>query len=252
MSEIHNHFIIGGAPRCGTTWLVRLLERHPQVYIAKPVFPEPKFFLVDELYGLGLTYYFETWFRNAPTGSVAGEKSANYLENSHLPERIYKHLPDVKLIFILRDPIERAFSNYLFSRMNGFETEDFETAIKLEESRKRSLPANLRYTQPFSYFSRGLYAKHLVPFFEKFPRNNILCLRFEDMVAAPELETRRVHSFLGLTVGPQDAFGLGVINKADGRDTQVFPPDVIARLRDAYLNSNSDLTRLLGPRFQWG
>ena len=183
---------------------------------------------------------------------MAGEKSANYLENAHVPARIQKHLPDVRLIFVLRDPVERAFSNYLFSCMNGFETEDFKTAIRLEGQRKRSLPENLRYTQPFAYFSRGLYAKHLVPFLEKFPQDNILCLKFEDILSAPELVAESVHGFLGLTVRVEDAVGLGVINEAHGRDTRVFPPDVRDRLREAYEQSNRDLIKLLGQTFQWG
>src|SRR6185369_6874288 len=136
-------FIIGGAPRSGTTWLYDLLARNPDVYMARPARPEPKFFLVDELYEKGLGHYAH-WFEGARPGQLAGEKSTNYLESPLAASRIRAALPGVRLIFILRDPVERAYSNYLWSRMNGLETESFEAALALEASREASLPAALR------------------------------------------------------------------------------------------------------------
>jgi hypothetical protein len=133
-------FIIGGAPRSGTTWLYRVLDLHPQIYLAKPLQPEPKFFLVADLYRRGIQYYQETWFAEAPPEKMAGEKSTNYLESATTAMRIQEHLPWVKLIFILREPVERAFSNYLWSKTNKMENEDFETALALEQERERSLP----------------------------------------------------------------------------------------------------------------
>src|SRR5689334_22661946 len=100
--------------------------------MAKPVKPEPKFFLVDHLYARGLEYYAGTWFAAAGEAQVAGEKSTDYLESAAAAARIARDLPRVKLVFILREPVERAYSNYLWSKMNGLETEDFETALALE------------------------------------------------------------------------------------------------------------------------
>jgi Sulfotransferase family len=102
-------FIIGGAPRSGTTWLYDALDRHPAVYMAKPVKPEPKFFLVDDLYAKGLPHYSATWFADVPAGRVAGEKSTDYLESTAAAERIARDLPQVRLVFILREPIDRAY-----------------------------------------------------------------------------------------------------------------------------------------------
>ena len=93
--------------------------------MAKPVKPEPKFFSVDEIFNLGIEYYSSTWFRNLSLAKIAGEKSTNYLESPSAAARIHKHLPDVKLIFILREPADRAYSNYLWSRMNGYERRGF-------------------------------------------------------------------------------------------------------------------------------
>ena len=178
-------FIIAGAPRSGTTWLYELLDRHPEIYMAKPVRPEPKFFLVDELYARGIQHYFDTWFAGADAYRAAGEKSTNYLESAVVAERIHQHLPSVKLVFILREPAHRAYSNWAWSRMNGMETEDFETALANEEERERLLDPRLRYARPHAYFSRGLYAEMLRPYFALFPREQVLCVKFDDIIRKP-------------------------------------------------------------------
>ena len=100
-------FLIAGAPRSGTTWLYHLLDRHPDVFMAKPARPEPKFFLVDELYERGFHHYVETWFDGSSAYTAAGEKSTNYLESSSAADRIHRHVPDVRLVFILREPTQR-------------------------------------------------------------------------------------------------------------------------------------------------
>ena len=139
-------FIIGGAPRSGTTWLYALLDRHPDVFMARPVAPEPKFFLVDDLYEKGLQYYSDTWFSTAAAASLAGEKSTDYLESGAAAGRIARDLPGVQLIFILREPTERAYSNYLWTRTNGLEIQDFASALVAEDERERTL--GLEQTAP--------------------------------------------------------------------------------------------------------
>lgn len=81
-------FIIAGAPRSGTTWLYALARRHPQLAMAEPMAPEPKFFLVDELWQRGVDYYSTNWFDTLPADRVLGEKSTNYLESPEAVERM--------------------------------------------------------------------------------------------------------------------------------------------------------------------
>ena len=197
-------FIIAGAPRSGTTWLYELLDRHPEIYMAKPVRPEPKFFLVDELYARGIQHYFETWFQGADAYAAAGEKSTNYLESAAAAERIHRDLPSVKLIFILREPAHRAYSNWLWSRMNGMEAEDFDAALAKEDERGRTLPEKLRYARPHAYFSRGLYAAMLRPYFDRFPREQILCVKFDAIIDTPGALAETVHRFVGVTPRASD------------------------------------------------
>src|SRR6516165_10206986 len=119
-------FIIGGAPRSGTTWLYMLAQRHPRLAMAEPIVPEPKFFLVDEIWRRGIDYYSSNWFDPLPAGRMVGEKSANYLESPVVAERIHRVLPWVKLIFLLRNPVDGGHCDHLWSRQNGLEVESFE------------------------------------------------------------------------------------------------------------------------------
>jgi hypothetical protein len=241
-------FIIGGAPRSGTTWLYELLDRHPDVYMARPLKPEPKFFLVDYLYARGLTFYADTWFAAAGRSRLAGEKSTDYLESAAAAERIARDLPGVKLVFILREPAERAYSNYLWSRMNGLETEDFETALRLEAAREKELPERLRFARPFSYFSRGLYADLLAPYLQRFAREQMLILRFEDIRDRAGELAERLHRFLGVSPRSEDVDGLGVVNPSE-KDGMALDEALRRDLLARYAEPNRRLAAVLGPDF---
>jgi hypothetical protein len=242
-------FIIAGAPRSGTTWLYHLLDRHPEIYMAKPVRPEPKFFLVDDVYHRGLAYYAQTWFATADAARAVGEKSTNYLESPIAAQRIQQHLPGVKLIFMLREPVDRAFSNYCWSRMHGLESEDFATALASEAQRQQELSQQFRYARPHAYFSRGFYAELLRPYFDLFPREQILCLRYEDIFTQPMQLITQLHAFVGVTPRPADATDLGVINASQKEDLTV-PLSLRNTLQELYAEPNRHLARLLGPDFQ--
>lgn len=241
-------FIIAGAPRSGTTWLYELLDRHPDIYMAKPVRPEPKFFLVDETYAKGLDFYSATWFAGVDASLAAGEKSTNYLESPLAAARIHEHLPSVKLVFILREPADRAISNYRWSVMNGIESEPVERALALEDERELATAPEHRYSRPFAYFSRGLYAEHLESYFERFPSEQILCLKYEHIHDDAALLATRLHGFLGVEPRPDDVRDLGIINSSNSVDAC----DVIAvrdRLRERYAAPNLRLGQLLGADF---
>lgn len=242
-------FIIAGAPRSATTWLYQLADRHPGIAMAKPVQPEPKFFLVDELYARGLPYYAATWFDPLPARHVLGEKSTNYLENPLVAERIHADLPAVRLIFLLRNPVDRAYSNYLWTRRNGFETETFARALALEDQRDRELPAGLRYARPFAYVSRGLYADHLARFLRLFPRQQILVLRTEDIGMEPERVSLRLQRFLGVTEVPGLSHGLGTVNVSVPDGAPPLPAELRRELEDRYRVPNQRLHALLGDEF---
>lgn len=229
--------------------MYELLDRHPDVHMAKPLAPEPKFFLRDDEYAKGLQYYSEKWFAGVDASQMAGEKSTDYLESPAAAARIAHDLPHVKLVFILREPVSRAYSNYLWSKMNGLETEDFATALRLEAQRERELPERLKFTRPFSYFSRGLYADLLAPYVNRFMEHQRLVARFEDIVERPAALAEAVQRFIGVTPRPEDAAGLGVINPSE-RDTGGLADDVRRDLAARYVEPNRRLAAMLGPSFR--
>jgi Sulfotransferase domain len=243
-------FIIAGAPRSGTSWLYALARRHPQIAMAEPMTPEPKFFLVDELWQLGIDYYSEKWFDPLPAGRILGEKSTNYLESPEVPARIHSTLPRVKLVFLLRNPVDRAYSNYLWSCQNGLETETFERALELEEQRERNLAPHLRYARPNAYFSRGLYAEHLMRFYYRFAREQVLVLRYEDVGDRPEDIAAVFHRFLGVTEMPALARDLGRVNAVRCAQSQPLSPLLRRRLVELYSAANFRLAALVGSNFE--
>lgn len=217
--------------------------------MAKPLKPEPKFFLRDDEYAKGLRYYSDKWFAGVDAATQAGEKSTDYLESAEAAERIARDLPHVKLVFILREPVSRAYSNYLWSKMNGLETESFANALQMEAQRERELPERWKFTRPFSYLSRGLYANLLEPYFNRFMETQILAVRYEDIADRPAALAETVQRFIGVDARPSDADGLGVINPA-AHDDIGLADDVRQMLAEKYAEPNRRLAALLGPSFQ--
>lgn len=245
-------FLIGGAARTASTWLCHALDTHPQVYLPHPFVPEPKFFSRDSEYAKGIDWYYTRWFGDAPQGKIRGEKSTSYLETPGTAARIHAHLPDVKIVFLLRNPVDRAFSNYYWSRHNGMETETFERAVELEKERELTLPAHLKDARPYSYISRGFYADQLREYFALFPKENILCLKTEDIGRAPNTVVEKLFRFLGLAATGRDYAELGMVNVADSEAAAVMAPEVRARLDALYRESNAALAEMLGEEFaEW-
>lgn len=245
-------FIIGGSPRSGTTWAHQLLLRHPEVFMAEPEEPEPKFFHVDGLYAKGLDHYADVWFAGAGACRAVGEKTSYYLENPTAARRIHADLPQVRLIFLLRDPVTRAYSNYLRSKAFGFETESFGRALALEDERERTLPERLRFVRPHAYASRGMYADLLAPYLALFGRERVLCLRHEDIAADPTVPAAAIHDFIGVAARPEDGAALGRVNGARVRDDEERPPQaVFDALRRRFEEPNRRLADLLGRDFNW-
>jgi hypothetical protein len=221
--------------------------------MAEPVIPEPKFFLSDEIWERGIEYYSVRWFAPLPAGRLLGEKSTNYLESPKVAERIHSTLPWVKLIFSLRNPVDRAWSNYLWSRQNGLETETFERALVLEEQREREQVPEWRDARPYAYFSRGLYAEHLSRFFDRFPREQILVFRHELLAAQPARVAATLHRFLGVAEMPETARGLGPINAVSAATSQPLDEALRRKLAERYRSANAALVTLLDPDFElWG
>ena len=152
--------------RLGSTCLPGAIRssRWPQ-----PMVPEPKFFLVDELWQRGVDYYSKQWFDLLPAGRMLGEKSTNYLEAPEVAERISRVLPRVKLIFLLRNPVDRAYSNYLWSRQNGLETETFEPSARTRRATRAGSGATIALRASPRLFFKGALRRAPCQIFRPLP-----------------------------------------------------------------------------------
>jgi hypothetical protein len=214
-------FLIAGVPKAGTTALHAALTGHPDLYLS-PV-KEPKFFLSDgpppPVGGPGdvQTYQEHVWrqadyeklFAKAPAGSLKGEATPFYLYDPRAHDRISKLIPDVKLVILLRDPVDRAHSNWTHLWVAGLEEEaDFLAACRAEESRKQR-----RWADFWHYIGLGLYGRQLQHLYDRFPREQVLLLRYRDLKDSPAETLDRVCSFLGVRTGVLTAIPKENVNR---------------------------------------
>ena len=192
------NFLIAGAGESGTSWLYACLLQHPQVYMPKEMRPEPHFFYKQVEYDKGLDYYLERYFNDVPSSANAiGERSSSYIFGETVAPRIHEVFPDMKFIIMLREPVERAYSNWRFTVQSGLEWRSFESAIAAESARIRN-EKNLfwREIKPYAYLARSEYGPQIRTFFDIFPAKNILILN-SDLVKKDEAEAlRQVCRFL--------------------------------------------------------
>jgi hypothetical protein len=171
-------FIVAGAQKCGTTALHYQLSKHPQ--IALPHKEELHFFDDEEVFAKEVDYdKLHDSFTVGSRAVVAGELTPIYLYWRPALERIWHYRKGVKLVILLRNPIDRAFSQWNMQREREFETLDFLEAVRAEPERQQKV-APLQ-SRRFSYIARGLYAEQLTRVFEFFPRYLVKVVRFEEL-----------------------------------------------------------------------
>ncbi|MGH2784118.1 MAG: sulfotransferase family protein [Actinomycetota bacterium] len=186
-------FVVIGAMRAGTTSLARYLGAHPNVFM--PSKKELHFF--DWNYGRATDWY-RTQFADASPGDVAGEATPIYIVYPESMRRLATDCPDARLLVVLRDPVSRAYSHYLYNRMLGFEPLGFREAIDAEQQR----PPAMTDRRTFDYVARGRYLEQLRRVSELFPREALHVLLLEDMKRDAAGTYRDVCRFLGV----DDAF----------------------------------------------
>lgn len=189
-------FICVGAPKCGTTSLYDILGQHPDIALSS--FKEPHFFNIPENYAQGVSFYEKEYFSHVKSEKCIGEFTPSYLFDSSVPERMKKDLgAEVKIIIMLRNPVDRAYSHYLHSVRDGFEPLKFEEALEKENSRlvTDDYYEKLRY----SYVQQGMYAQHITHYLKFFASNQIKIVLFEDFISRRELVVADILSFLKLS-----------------------------------------------------
>jgi hypothetical protein len=216
-------FIIGGAPRSGTTFLLEALDRHPDIYMARPFRPEPKVFMGPPQTGEAYRTRYAELFAGAGDERVLGEKTTNYFESEVCCQRIASHLPGVRTVFLVREPVARAYSNYLWSRKNSLETLGFEEAIEREGQRPSPLPPEKAHARPFDYLIRGDYATFAERYYAAMGRERVAFFLYEDIEAHPDALLGAVQRFIGVEPLPADRLDVGVVNSARDEGPPIDP-----------------------------
>jgi Sulfotransferase domain len=245
-------YLVVGTKRGGSTSLADWIEEHPGV---APCRNRKGTHFFDTNYSRGSAWYATRFERTSRGFSITGEASPYYMFHPLAPQRIRAELPDVKLIAVLRDPIDRAWSQYQYEVARGHESESFATALDLEESRLAGeverLIADPRYEgaeyRHHGYLRRGHYADQLREIYRLFPAEQVLVVQSEEMFADPHGTLDRVWDFLGLDRVRLD--GLGALNANSSRGK--IDADNLMRLAKYYQPLNEDLYSLPGIGFRW-
>jgi hypothetical protein len=229
------NFIIAGGVATGTSFLSASLAHHPEIYLPKTQRPEPNFFHYTDKFEKGLVWYSNTWFAEARDEIAVGERSSLLLPSVKAPSRIRESLPSVKLIFCLRNPIERAWGNYRFSVLEGLETLPFHEAIEIEAQRSAQAEGRWAEVQPYAYLARSRYSNSLLEYLQLFDSSNILLIKSEELGKDPRGTLRRVCEFLGVDREVQLPI------PPNYSSPSVRDPSVQARLRSHFGTRFSDL-----------
>lgn len=243
-------YLIVGGQRCGTTSLQELLSTHPQ--ISTP-FMRKGIHYFDTSFTRGSAWYQAHFPFRSRNSRITGEASPYYLFHPAVPQRIHDLIPEVKIVILLRDPVERAISHHKHEVRRGFEELDVGPALEAEPQRLEGEEAQLledpsyrSYNhQHFSYVARGLYAKQVSRYLDLFP-GNVLTLEAESMWNDPASTMREAYEFLDIDEWmPTNAPHMNATRPSEVRS------DIRDTLKGAFSESNAELVRLLNRRFSW-
>ncbi|MFD0786834.1 sulfotransferase domain-containing protein [Micromonospora azadirachtae] len=256
-------FLIIGTKRGGTTSLWNYLIQHPLVPRLFPAWNTKASHYFEEHWQRGEPWYrshFPTQRQRAALASRhggpvrVGEAAPLYMFHPLAAQRVAALMPSVRLIVLLRDPVERAYSHWKERRTHGIEPLEFADALAAEEERiageRERLIAEPEYHSErydwYSYRARGRYLEHLEPWLERFDRNQFLFLPSEDLYRDARATYRRALGFLGLP--PYDLPDFKVYND---RRSAPLQPEVRAELTAYYRPYNDALRQRLGLDLDW-
>jgi len=257
-SHVLPDFLIIGAARSGTTSLYEYLSQSPNVIA--PTGKEIYFF--DKNFQRGINWY-KKFFptkkevanisKNLKKHVMTGEATPRYIHHPHTPKRVFDLVPHVKLIVLLRNPIDRAYSHYQMQFEHKAESLSFEEAIEQEELLKEEMEkmeqSDNYYSVEFykrSYLTRGIYAEQLERWFKYFPREQFLIIKSEDFYSEISSVFKKVLNFLNLP-----NFEPEVFRPFKSRQYQSMKPETREKLVEFFKPHNERLYKLLGIDFGW-
>jgi hypothetical protein len=265
-------FIIAGAMRSGTSSLNSYLREHPQVAVSRP--KEVHYFDVNFSEG-------EDWYRphfpDSESAVAVGEATPDYLYDVEAAGRIAAALPEVKILLLLRDPVDRAHSHYWHNVSVGKEPLGVEDALAAETDR---LAAGFAARAAYSYVDRGRYGPQLERLLAVIPSGQVLTQTFDELTSDPLAVFRRTCSFIGVDPDFQpESLGAQVnaytryrsptvrkaakvlpkrmrdavarVNRVDSGDYEPMPEAVRDRIRELIGDANREVGELAGISAPW-
>lgn len=239
-------FLVIGAMKCGTTSLFDYICQHPQVRAPKS--KELHFYDRYRLHGWAVDDYLAR-FPERQDDILSGEATPNYLLHPHIPRLVANDFPDARLIAILRNPVDRAFSQFVQRDRRGKEEHGFGTLIRTEEQVTAAAWQRL-FDDPdatgdsvlgHSYLARGRYAEQISRWLKEVPREHLLVLFTEHMASDAQAQMARVFGHLGLEPAEIDAR-----KQLNRRTYDPMPAEDRAWLEAYFAPYNRALAELLG------
>jgi Sulfotransferase domain len=249
-------FLVIGAQRSGTTTLFRVLSQHPQVL--RPTLSKGVGYF-DTNYHQGRRWYtahfpLRLTARLRGQGTQVFESSGYYAFHPLAAQRIAADLPRVKIVMMVRDPVERAYSAHSHELARGFETEDFETAIALEPQRTAGeanrLTVDGRYAshahRHHAYLARGRYAEQLDRFAEQLGRDRVYVMDAHRFFASPVEELASLFEWLGLP-----PWAPTYVSRENARSRAPMPDHLRSRLHQHFEPYDAALADWLRQPASW-
>src|SRR6266705_4808157 len=203
-------FILAGAQKSGSTALYYFLSKHSNITMGDQ--QEMHFFDDEEMFVAPVDY--EQLHKHYPllaSSTIAGDFTPSYIYHQSASERIWNYNPKIKLLVLLRNPVERAFAHWNMQRFKGREPLDFFDAVKEEKTRIAGAPP--AEARRFAYVDRGFYAQQLERLFKLFPREQVKGVKFEEFKDKQRETLASIFSFLGI----------GPVRSVPGKDRNVVP-----------------------------
>ena len=245
-------FLIIGAQKCGTSSLFHYLRQHPDLNL--PTLKEIQFFTLD--YSRGWKWYKNQFpHKLFFSRKLTGEASPYYLFHPLVPERVAHHLPGVKLIVMLRNPVDRAYSHFWHEKKFKTESLDsFEEAIanehaRISEEEQKLINNRIMVSQPyrsFSYLSRGMYYKQISDWLRFYPIRQMHFINSEKFFENPETQLAELYQFLGIRQ-------IIPVNLTP-QNTNTYPAlkaEIRERVALNFIEDSKKLSELLGDKFIW-
>jgi hypothetical protein len=193
-------FVVIGAQKGGTTTLFEHLRRHPDLCL--PADKEAPFFNRPELFSRGVDHLFSTYFpRPLPTGKLLGTVTPQYMCIAGCAERLASAFPSARLVAILRDPVDRAYSHYRMAVRRGMEERSFDDAIAAMLADDAAADAaRVSTALAETYVAWGEYGRVLCDYRDRFPAERLLVVFTDDLERDPGRVLTAIHGFLGVPV----------------------------------------------------